>query len=271
MEIRGSVVVVTGAALGIGAALARRFAAEGAAGVAVCDLDGDDAAAVATEIGERTDAKAIPVTADITIEADVRALVERTESELGPIDLFCSNAGIATGLGLGAPDEWWEAAWAVNVLAHLYAARAVVPRMLERGHGYLLQTCSAAGVLIQPGDAPYSVTKHAAVAFAEWLALTYGDQGLRVSALCPQGVRTDLLMTGLATGTAAAKAVIAAGALLEPEDVAAAAVEGVRAERFLILPHPEVAELMRRKADDPGRWLAGIGRLVAMLGAQQPT
>jgi NAD(P)-dependent dehydrogenase (short-subunit alcohol dehydrogenase family) len=270
MELRGKVVVITGAARGIGAALARRFAAEGAAGIVVADLDGDDATRLAAELTTDT-TRAIAATTDVSIEAEVQDLVRLAEAELGPIDVFCSNAGMATGLGLGAPDEWWNAAWQVNVLAHVYAARAVVPGMVERGGGYLVQTASAAGLLIQPGDAPYSVTKHAAVAFGEWLSLTYGDQGIKVSVVCPQGVRTDLLMTGLEAGLPAARAVALAGKLLEPEDVADSVVEGMADERFLILPHPEVAEFIRRKADDPGRWLAGVRRLVTMLDANQPT
>lgn len=269
MEIRGKVVVVTGAAHGIGAALVRRFAAEGAAGIVAADLDGDDAGRLAAELTSQT-TRVLACTTDVSIDAEVRELVAFTEAELGPIDLFCSNAGMGTGLGLGAPDEWWAASWQVNLLAHVYAARAVVPGMVERGGGYLLQTASAAGLLIQPGDAPYSVTKHAAVAFGEWLALTYGDQGVKVSILCPQGVRTDLLMTGLEAGTPAARAVALAGNLLEPSEVADAAVAGIAEERLLILPHAEVAEYMRRKADNPDRWIGGMRRLVGMMDANQP-
>jgi NAD(P)-dependent dehydrogenase (short-subunit alcohol dehydrogenase family) len=270
VEIRGKVVVVTGAARGIGAAMARRFAAEGAAGIVLSDLDGEDAERLAGQLGTPS-TRALGTTTDVSIEAEVQELVRFTEAELGPVDVFCSNAGMATGLGLGAPDEWWTAAWQVNLLAHIYAARAVVPGMVERGGGYLVQTASAAGLLIQPGDAPYSVTKHAAVAFAEWLSLTYGDQGIAVSVICPQGVKTDLLMTGLEAGLPAARAVALAGNLIEPDEVAEAVVQGMAEERFLILPHPEVAEYMRRKADNPGRWLAGMRRLVGMMDANQPT
>jgi NAD(P)-dependent dehydrogenase (short-subunit alcohol dehydrogenase family) len=181
-------------------------------------------------------------------------------TELGPIDLMCSNAGIGTGAGLEATPEQWGAAWAVNVQAHVYAAKAVLPGMLERGGGYFLHTCSAAGLLSQPGDAPYAVTKHAAVSFAEWLSLTYGDQGIGVSALCPQGVRTPLI-TG--NDHLSIRTVAAAGKILEPEEVADAVVAGLDAEKFLILPHPEVAEHVRRKATDRDRWLKGLRRLVA--------
>lgn len=259
MRLTEKNIVITGAASGIGAALARRFAAEGAAGICLADLDADAAARVAEGLECRT----VVCATDVGDGAQVRAMVEAA-GELGPIDLLCSNAGIGTGAGLEATDEQWAATWAVNVQAHVYAARAVLPSMLERGEGYLLHTCSAAGLLTQPGDAPYAVTKHAAVAFAEWLALTYGGQGIKVSALCPQGVRTPLLTGGL-DGQLAAKAVAAAGEILEPEQVAESVVAGLDAERFLILPHPEVAEYARRKADDPDRWLSGLRRLVAKV------
>jgi NAD(P)-dependent dehydrogenase (short-subunit alcohol dehydrogenase family) len=258
MRVTGKNIVITGAASGIGAALARRFAAEGAAGICLADLDEDAAARVAAGLECRT----VVRRTDVGEEAQVRSMVEAATGELGPVDLMCSNAGIGTGAGLEATAEQWAAAWAVNVQAHVYAARAVLPSMLGRGEGYLLHTCSAAGLLSQPGDAPYAVTKHAAVAFAEWLSLTYGDQGVRVSALCPQGVRTPLLTGGL-DGHLAAKAVAAAGKVLEPEEVADAVVAGLEAERFLILPHPEVAEYVRRKASDHDRWLAGVRRMVA--------
>lgn len=257
MRVTEKNIVITGAASGIGAALARRFAAEGAAGLCLADLDADAAARVADGL----DCPTVVCRTDVGDEAQVRAMVEAA-GELGPIDLMCSNAGIGTGAGLEATAEQWAATWAVNVQAHVYAARAVLPSMLSRGEGYLLHTCSAAGLLTQPGDAPYAVTKHAAVAFAEWLALTYGDQGIKVSALCPQGVRTPLLTEGL-DDQLAAKAVAAAGAILEPEEVAESVVAGLDAERFLILPHPEVAEYARRKVSDPDRWLAGLRRLVS--------
>jgi NAD(P)-dependent dehydrogenase (short-subunit alcohol dehydrogenase family) len=258
MRVTGKTIVITGAAGGIGAALARRFAAEGAAGICLADLDASAAMRVADDLGCRT----VVCRTDVGDETQVRAMVDAAAAELGPVGLMCSNAGIATGAGLEATAEQWAVAWAVNVQAHVYAARAVLPAMLDRGEGYLLHTCSAAGLLSQPGDAPYAVTKHAAVAFAEWLALTYGGQGIGVSALCPQGVRTPMLTDGLGDRLAA-KAVAAAGVILEPEEVADAVVAGLDEERFLILPHPEVARYVRQKADDPDRWLAGIRRLVA--------
>ena len=254
MELADKVVVVTGGASGIGRALAQRFAAEGARGVVVGDRDADGAMAVAEGIGGEV---AVAVATDVSVESDVVALVRRAEERFGPIDLFCSNAGIATGGGVDAPNDAWQQIWDVNVMAHVYAARAVLPGMVARGEGYLLHTASAAGLLTQIGSAPYAVTKHAAVAFAEWLSITHGDQGIKVSCLCPQGVRTNMLGDG--------------GALLgptaiEPEQVADAVVEGLRAETFLILPHPEVREYFRRKGDDYDRWLGGMRRLQARVG-----
>jgi NAD(P)-dependent dehydrogenase (short-subunit alcohol dehydrogenase family) len=252
VDLAGKVVVITGAAGGIGSALARRFAAEGAR---LCLSDRAEVAPLAAGLPG-----ALAVPADVGIEDEVRELVAVAERELGPIDLFCANAGIATGQGLWAGAADWAAAWSVNVLSHVYAARAVLPGMLDRGGGYLLHTCSAAGLLTAPGDAPYTVTKHAAVGFAEWLAVMYGGAGIKVSALCPQGVRTPMLTGGLAANDPSANAVAAAGAILEPEQVADAVVAGLAAERFLILPHAEVAEYQRRKAADPDRWLAGVRR-----------
>ena len=252
MDLAGKVVVVTGAASGIGRAMALRFDAEGAKAVAVADRDADGAAATAAAIG----ARGLAVTTDVSDEADVRRLVEVTEEAFGPIDLFCSNAGIATNGGVDAPDADWQRIWDINVMAHVYAARAVLPGMLARGEGYLLNTASAAGLLTQIGSAPYSVTKHAAVALAEWLSITHGDAGIKVSCLCPQGVRTPMLGDG--------GALLGPGAL-EPEQVAEAVVAGLRSEEFLILPHPEVREYVRRKADDHDRWIRGMRRLQARV------
>jgi NAD(P)-dependent dehydrogenase (short-subunit alcohol dehydrogenase family) len=267
MDLAGRTAVITGGASGIGRALARRFAAEGARGVVVADLDGPGAEAVAAEIGA---GRALGVGCDVTDDAQVGALLARAEEAFGPIDLFCANAGIGAGTGLDSPDELWAQTYAVNVHAHVLAARRLVPGWLERGEGYFLSTASAAGLLSQIGDAPYSVTKHAAVAFAEWLSLTYGDRGLRVSCLCPMGVNTALLQGGLDTEGSeglGARVVAAAGAVLEPEDVAAEVVRAIADERFLILPHPEVGEFLRRKGADTERWIAGMRRLQSQVTA----
>ncbi|MGW0804807.1 SDR family oxidoreductase [Nonomuraea sp. NPDC002799] len=258
MRVRDKVVVVTGAASGIGRAMALRFAAEGAAGVVVADLDEAGASAVAKEIGDR----AVPVRVDVSEAPQVAALAD---TPFGPVDLFCSNAGIIGGHGLDASDEEWSRLYAVNVQAHVYAARAVIPSMLSRGGGYLLNTCSAAGLISCPGDAPYAVTKAAAVAFAEWLAIHYASQGIKVSVLCPQGVRTAMLKHGEEEHNLTARAVSVSGAILDPADVATKVIEGLEAERFHIFPHPEVAEYVRRKAEDPDRWLSGMSSFVDSL------
>jgi len=246
MRVSGKVAVVTGAASGIGAALTARFRAEGATVVPVDREPGGDV-----------------VGCDVSDAAAVADLVARAIAEHGRIDLFCANAGIATGIGLDDPDDLWHRALEVNVMAHVYAARAVVPHMLARGSGYLLNTASAAGLLTSPGDAPYTASKHAAVGFAEWLAVTYGDRGIRVSVLCPLGVATPMLLGPLQAGSAAARAVAASGEIRTPEQVADAVVAGLAAETFLILPHPEVGTFWAQKASDPDRWLAGVRRLVA--------
>jgi NAD(P)-dependent dehydrogenase (short-subunit alcohol dehydrogenase family) len=251
MELSDRLVVVTGGASGIGRALVRSAYAEGARVVVVVDRDEAGAAAVAADLG----ARAFPLGADLSREAEVVRVVDTVEQHHGPIDLFCSNAGVLSIGGLDLPDEEWRRVLDVNVMAHLWAARALVPRMLERGGGYLLNTASAAGLLAQVGSAPYSVSKHAAVALAEWLSITYGHQGLTVSALCPQAVATAMLGGTSDGGVAGLDGVLSA------EDVAAAAIDGIRAERFLILPHPEVAEYERRRATHRERWLEGMRRL----------
>lgn len=262
MELAGKVAIVTGAGNGIGRALASRFAADGAK-VTVADVDADAVARVAEEIG------ALPLTCDVSVEADVQHLVAATEEAHGPVDLFASNAGIAVGGSVDASDEDWQRIWDVNVMAHVYAARAVLPSMLDRGSGYLLQTVSAAGLLTNIGAAPYSVTKHAALGLAEWLAITYGDRGIKVSALCPQGVATNMLLGGQDIGDVGASVVTAAAGVLQPEEVADVVVEGLRDERFLILPHPEVADYFQRKAGDYDRWLGGMRRLQAKVRSSQ--
>ena len=252
MKLKDKVVVVTGGANGIGRALCKRFAAEGAQGVVVGDLDIDRADALAKEIG------GISVRTNVGVEADIVNLVSRATETYGVIDLFCSNAGIGTPGGADEPNEVWQRIWEVNVMAHVYAARHVLPSMLARGEGYILATASAAGLLSQIGSAPYSVTKHGAVAFAEWLSITHGEAGIKVSCLCPQGVNTDLLRQS----PGGPGEFLRANAI-EPEDVAEAVVKGIDEERFLILPHPEVGEYIRRKATDYDRWLRGMRRLQA--------
>jgi NAD(P)-dependent dehydrogenase (short-subunit alcohol dehydrogenase family) len=246
-----------------------RFAAEGAA-VVLADIEPDGAERAAAAIGERG-GRAMALACDVRIESEVQRLVQLAGSEHGPVELFCSNAGVAIGGGPDASDEDWSRAWETNVLAHLYAVRAVVPAMIERGEGYLLHTASAAGLITQIGDLPYSVTKHAVVALAEWVAITYGDAGIRVSCLCPQYVRTGMT-TGGSTAPSHApvmtgRQMAAVATVLEPEDVAAAVVEALHEERFLVLPHPEVLEYFRRKADDYDRWIGGMRRLQANLRA----
>lgn len=253
MEIPGKVFVVTGAASGIGRALARRFAHEGAAGVVVADLDEAGGRAVAEPIG------GVFVRTDVAVERDVAALVARAKERFGRVDVFCSNAGISIAGGEEVADEGWRRIFDVNVMAHVYAARAVLPDMLDRKAGCFLATVSAAGLLSQIGSAPYAVTKHAALAFAEWLAITYGDQGLLVQCLCPQGVKTGML------NESSGPQFLLEGAL-EPDVVAEAVVGGLRDERFLILPHPEVKTYFERKAADYDRWLRGMRRLQARVG-----
>ncbi len=258
MEVRDKVVVVTGGANGIGRALCRRFAKEGARGIVVADFDSDGAARVATEVG------GLAVPTNVSKEADIAHLVHAATEQFGQIDLFCSNAGIAIEGGPETPDDDWQSIWHVNVMAHVYAARAVLPGMVARGSGYLLHTASAAGLLTLLSSAPYSVTKHAAVAFAEWLAIKYEPKGIKVSCLCPLGVRTNML-AGAGGGIGD---VMREGAI-EPEAVAEAVVAGLRDERFLILPHPEVAEYFRRKAGDYDRWLRGMRRLQATFNTKK--
>jgi len=248
MQVKDRIVVVTGAASGIGRALARRFHQEGAKLVVCADLNGEGAEAVADEIG------GVAFTTNVGQEADIQALVETVERDHGPIDLFCSNAGIGVGGGAEVANERWQRIWDINVMAHVWAARHVVPRMLARGGGYLLNTASAAGLLSQIGSAPYAVTKHAAVGLAEWLAITHGDDGIKVSVLCPQAVRTAMT-AGNPDGVASIDG------MMEPEELAEVTVGCLQREEFLILPHPQVLDYMRNKTADYGRWIGGMAKL----------
>lgn len=257
MDVRDKVIVVTGAGGGIGAALCRRFAAAGARSIAVADRDERRARAVAAEFG------GLPVRTDVGVESDIQQLVAQATANLGPIDLFCSNAGIMVMGDSTTPDADWQRIWQVNVMSHVYAARAVLPQMIARGGGYLLQTASAAGLLTQIGSAPYSVTKHAAVAYAEWLSITHAAQGIKVSCICSQAVYTDML-----DRSAGGIAEFLRESALTAEEVAEAVVQGLAAEQFLILPHPVVAEYFRNKAENYERWLGGMRKLQARYGAE---
>jgi NAD(P)-dependent dehydrogenase (short-subunit alcohol dehydrogenase family) len=250
MEVRGKVVVVTGGALGIGRALCRRFAREGARAIIVADVNEAGAKAVAEEVKGRA------VTCDVRKEADVIKAVHFAEETFGTIDFFCSNAGIVLIGGVEVANNDWQRIWEINVLAHVYTARAVFPGMIKRGGGVFMITASAAGLLSQIGSTPYSVTKHAAVGMAESLDITYGEKGIKVFALCPQAVDTE--MTKEYGG-----GVAAVDGLMKPEQLADAVIEGFKKEEFLILPHPEVKTYMQRKADDYDRWLQGMRRLQA--------
>lgn len=249
MQIADKVVVVTGGSNGIGRALCERFAKEGARGVCVADLDEAAGKRVAAAVG------GMFVRCDVSDEGQVQHLIAQAEHKLGPIDLFCGNAGIsvpdADGLAAGATNAAWTRIWEINVMAHVYAARALVPAMIARGSGYFLITASAAGLLSQIGSAPYSVTKHAAIGFAESLAITHGEQGIKVSVLCPQGVLTDMTRGQGDTPQAG-------DGMLQPEDVADSVIEGLADGRFLILPHPQVLTYMQRKTGDYDRWLRGM-------------
>lgn len=270
MEISGRVAVVTGAASGAGRAIALGLAARGAAGVVVSDIDADGAAKVAAEI-EGAGGRALAVRTDVARDEDVQDLVMASEGAFGPVGLFFSNAGIIVGGGPEVGDDAWSRIWAINVQSHVYVARALLPGMLARGEGYLVITASAAGLLTQLGSAPYAVTKHALVALAEWLSITHGDQGITVSCLCPQAVATNLRATSQAqVGAAALRpsgqvSVAAVDGVLSAEQVADTVLEGIADNRFLILPHPDVATYEKRRADDRERWLRGMRRFQARL------
>jgi NAD(P)-dependent dehydrogenase (short-subunit alcohol dehydrogenase family) len=248
MELKGKVVVITGGTGGIGRAMAKAFLAEGARAVMLADLNAEAVAAAARQIG--CDGTAC----DVTQESQVQDLVRLTEQKYGPIDLFCSNAGASgTGVLTDAANEVWQKQWELHVMSHLYAARAVLPSMIARGSGYLLNTASAAGLLAAMGSGPYSVTKAAAVKLAEFLSITHGDEGIKVSVLCPQGVNTAMAPRSLGDGQT--------DGIIEPEQLAQTVVDTLREERFYVLPHPEVREYVRRKGEDVDRWLGGMRRL----------
>jgi len=257
MKLSGKVVVVTGGANGIGRAFCKRFAAEGAKGVVVADRDLAGAEAVAKEIG------GLAVKTDVSKEADIVALVEKATAAYGPVDVFVSNAGIATGGGVEVPNEKWQLIWEVNVMSHVWAARAVLPSMIARGSGYLVNVASAAGLLTSIGTAPYAVTKHAAVSLAEWLAITHGEQGVRVSVVCPLGVNTAMMAD--ADKSLVGAVIRASGKVIEAEDVAEALVKGMDEERFLIAPHPEAAAMFAKKAADLDRYVGVMRKQVGKI------
>ena len=252
MEIRDKVAIVTGGASGIGTGLAKRFAQEGAAGVVVADINQAQAEAVARDIGPQ----AMAVACDVSVEADIQALVASTRARFGRVDVYMSNAGILGRMGgLDLEDGLWDKMWQVHGMAHLWAARAVVPEMVERGEGYFVVTASAAGLLSIVESAPYAVSKHAALAFAEWLRIAYGRRGVRVSCLCPQAVQTA--MTSGGGGSASVDG------MLTPEQVAQAVLDVMREETFLVLPHPEVLDYFRAKGQNYERWLGGMQKIHA--------
>lgn len=263
MEVEDTVAVVTGAAGGIGAALAEALL-DGGAHVVVSDVDEERLAVTAERLG------AVAVAGDASSDADIAAMIAAAEEHFGPVDIYVANAGVGDGSGLAASDEQWRLALDVNLLAHVRAARQLVPGWVERGSGYFVSTASAAGLLTQIGSATYSVTKHGAVGFAEWLAVTYGDDGIGVSCLCPMGVDTDMLRSGMTSGgdeggQVAVAAVTGAGEVIAPRDVAEQVLAAVAEGTFLITPHPHVREFLRRKVDDHDRWINGMQRYQRQL------
>lgn len=255
MQLEGTIVVVTGAGSGIGKALVKKFISEGAKAVVAVDINAETSLQTASELG------CIAMSADVAKEDDIIRIIEDTEKEIGPIDLFCSNAGIAIGESEQASNKEWQAIWEINVMSHVYAARHLVPRMIKRGGGYFLNTASAAGLLNQIGGAAYGTSKHAAVGFGEWLAMTYAHQGIKVSLLCPQAVRTAMTANAEDHGTKAA----AGDGMMEPDQLADIVVEHLERDAFLILTHPEVKTYMKRKSSDYDRWISGMNRLQQTL------
>jgi NAD(P)-dependent dehydrogenase (short-subunit alcohol dehydrogenase family) len=263
VKIADKVAIVTGGGNGIGGALAAKLAQQDAR-VLVADLDADAARAVADGINAERPGAAIAAAADVADTAQIQRLITLAESGFGPVDLYFANAGITGVVGLEATEKEWDRSFDINVRAHIRAAQLLIPGWVERGEGYFISTASAAGLLTQLGSATYAVTKHAAVGFAEWLNITYGDQGVRVSCLCPMGVNTKLLyegeQSGHPLGELATKAVTSAGDVLEPADVADSVLAAIDEERFLILPHAAVLDMYRQKAADYDRWLGGMRR-----------
>jgi NAD(P)-dependent dehydrogenase (short-subunit alcohol dehydrogenase family) len=258
MDPEGKIIVVTGAAGGIGGALVRALVERGARSVVATDLDGRGVEALSEEVGTE---HVVPRVLDVSDEAATQAFVAEVESAVGPIDVFFANAGVSTGGGVETPDELWDRQWRVNVMSHVYAARAVLPAWIERGEGHLVTTASMAGLLSALGDAAYSSTKHAAVGLAEWLAVTYAERGVRVSCICPGAVDTAMLRAGTRGDAAKASAVIGGGDVLAPEEAASRIVDALAEDRFLILTHPEMQEFVVGKAQDRQRWIRGMTRL----------
>ena len=259
MEVKDKTIVITGGGSGIGRALAVRFHAEGAKKIVAVDINLSNAEDTAKMVD------GVAMVADVAVEADIQRVIEDTESTLGPIDLFCSNAGVGMGENIDSPNEEWQTIWDINVMSHVYAARHLVPRMVSRGGGYFLNTSSAAGLLNQIGGAAYGVTKHAAVGFGEWLAIHHKHEGIKVSMLCPQAVRTP--MTAIDNDAVAAAA---NNGMIEPEELADTVVEELRKESFLILPHPVVLDYMRNKTTDYDRWIGGMSRLMQKITGLLP-
>lgn len=254
MNVKDKTIVVTGAGSGIGRCMVQTFINAGARQVVATDIDESKAEQTAMQFG------AIPARVDVTQEHEISSMIQDVEKEYGAINLFCSNAGLAIGHSEQAPNNEWQLSWDINVMSHVYAARHLLPRMIERGEGYFLNTVSAAGLLNQVGGAAYGVTKHAAIGFGEWLALTYRHLGIKVSVLCPQAVRTPMTISSSESGSGGVQAAAQNG-MMEPEQVAECALQGLEEERFLILPHPEVTSYMQRKASDYDRWISGMNRL----------
>jgi NAD(P)-dependent dehydrogenase (short-subunit alcohol dehydrogenase family) len=274
VKVAQKVAIVTGGGGGIGGALAAKLAQQGAR-VVVADLDADAALAVAESVNADQPGTAVGAGADVSDTAQIQRLIDLADSEFGPVDLYFANAGITGVAGLDISEHEWDRSIDVNLRAHLRAAQLLVPTWVERGEGYFVSTASAAGLLTQLGSATYSVTKHAAVGFAEWLNITYGDQGVRVSCLCPMGVNTKLLYSGEESGgvlgSLATRAVTAAGDVLEPTAVADIVLQAIDEERFLILPHPSVLDMYRQKAADYDRWLRGMRRYQRSLLDPDPS